>query len=282
MEGRGPSPVEAVAAAGGAAPSRPGNDVQAAADGRGVAVDWVGVRGLRLPATVVVGRRRHSAVARCGAYVGLPPERRGAHMSRLVEALHRWDREVTAAGLGRLLRSVVESHGAARARIEIATACFRTKRAPVTGVAGLVDYDLEVAGEAVDGRARWTSRIVIPVTSLCPCSKEVSAYGAHSQRSHVTVRAACPPGAPLERIIAAVEEQASCGVFSLLKRPDEKHVTERAYDNPRFAEDMVRDVALRLRRGRGLGSFRIEVENFESIHNHSAYAMTEWPAPPGA
>lgn len=252
------------------------HDAQNGVDRRGVPIDWVGIRGLRLPAMVIADNDRHPTVARCGAYVGLPPDRRGAHMSRLVEALHCWDRDVTSVSLDRLLRSVVDSHAAARGRIEIATTYFRMKIAPVTGAQGLVDYELDVGGEAIDGRFRWMSRIVIPVTSLCPCSKDVSDYGAHNQRSHVTVTAASASVPVTESIIAAVESRASCEVFSVLKRADEKCVTERAYDNPRFAEDMVREVALRLRHDLNLASCRIEVENFESIHNHSAYAMAEW------
>jgi GTP cyclohydrolase I len=150
------------------------------------------------------------------------------------------------------------------------------KAAPVSGVNSLLDYDVTLIGEInAQGEFKQTVKVLIPVTSLCPCSKKISAYGAHNQRSHVTVAAEINAFVWIEEIIQMVESQASCELFGLLKRPDEKYVTERAYDNPKFVEDMVRDIAVCLNRDDRVVAYAVESENFESIHNHSAYALIE-------
>jgi GTP cyclohydrolase I len=152
---------------------------------------------------------------------------------------------------------------------------FVNKTAPVSGVQSLLDYDVTLIGEATADKAQMTVKVVVPVTSLCPCSKEISQYGAHNQRSHVTVTARTKGFVWIEDLIDIVESEASCQIYGLLKRPDEKFVTERAYDNPKFVEDMVRDVAARLNADRRIDGYILESENFESIHNHSAYALIE-------
>ena len=146
----------------------------------------------------------------------------------------------------------------------------------MSGVQSLMDYEVCFIGSIGEGGAyEFTMKVVVPVTSLCPCSKKISAYGAHNQRSHVTVTAVLNDHLWIEEMVQMVEAQASCEVFGLLKRPDEKWVTERAYDNPKFVEDLVRDIALRLRADARVASWRVQSENFESIHNHSAYALVE-------
>jgi GTP cyclohydrolase I len=152
---------------------------------------------------------------------------------------------------------------------------FINKAAPVSGVESLLDYEVTFTGEIRAGRYAFTMKVVVPVTSLCPCSKEISAYGAHNQRSHVTVTARTRGFVWIEDLVRVCEEQASSELYGLLKRPDEKYVTERAYDNPKFVEDLVRDVAQALNRDERIEAYVVEAENFESIHNHSAYALIE-------
>jgi GTP cyclohydrolase I len=170
---------------------------------------------------------------------------------------------------------MVERLEAESGRIEMSFPYFVNKSAPVSGVQSLLDYDVTFVGEVLDGRYAFTMRVVVPVTSLCPCSKKISEYGAHNQRSHVTVTARTRGFVWIEDVVRVCEEQASCELYGLLKRPDEKYVTERAYDNPKFVEDMVRDVAQVLDRDERILAYVVESENFESIHNHSAYALIE-------
>lgn len=157
--------------------------------------------------------------------------------------------------------------------IEMSFPYFMEKSAPVSGVKSLSDYEVTFKGEIKDGKYALEMKVVIPVTSLCPCSKKISEYGAHNQRSHVTIAAKTKEHVWIEEIIEVAEKEASCELFGLLKRPDEKYVTERAYDNPKFVEDMVRDIATSLNAIDRISSYVVESENFESIHNHSAYAM---------
>jgi GTP cyclohydrolase I len=159
--------------------------------------------------------------------------------------------------------------------IEMNFPYFVMKQAPVSRVKSLMDYDVTFVGELTDSEPTLSIRVVVPVTSLCPCSKEISEYGAHNQRSHVTVAATLAGAVAIEELIALAERHASCELYGLLKRPDEKFVTERAYDNPKFVEDLVRDVALELQRDPRILAFTVESENFESIHNHSAYALIQ-------
>jgi GTP cyclohydrolase I len=174
-----------------------------------------------------------------------------------------------------MLSDMVVKLEAETGHIEMNFPFFINKTAPVSGVQSLMDYDVTFIGDINGGKVTTSVKVVVPVTSLCPCSKKISEYGAHNQRSHVTVTAKTNDFVWVEELVRLVEDEASCELFGLLKRPDEKYVTERAYDNPKFVEDMVRDVAARLNAESRIDAYVVESENFESIHNHSAYALIE-------
>jgi GTP cyclohydrolase I len=251
-------------------------DVQSTADDRRLAIDRVGIKGIRHPVRVAdkSGGVQHT-VALFNMYVHLPHNFKGTHMSRFVEILNEREREISVESFENILRQMVERLEAESGRIEMSFPYFVNKSAPVSGVQSLLDYDVTFVGEIRDGRYAFTMKVVVPVTSLCPCSKKISEYGAHNQRSHVTVTARTRGFVWIEDVVRVCEEQASCELYGLLKRPDEKYVTERAYDNPKFVEDMVRDVAQVLDRDERILAYVVESENFESIHNHSAYALIE-------
>jgi GTP cyclohydrolase I len=249
-------------------------DVQGTADTRRLAIDRVGVKAIRHPMKIQErgGTVQHT-VATFNMYVGLPHHFKGTHMSRFLEILNAHEREITVETFQVMLREMVERLEAAEGRIEMNFPYFVNKRAPVSEVQSLLDYEVTFIGEATGDKQSFTMKVLVPVTSLCPCSKKISDYGAHNQRSHVTVTARTNDFVWIEEIIEAVEKQASSELYGLLKRPDEKFVTERAYDNPKFVEDMVRDVAAILNLDERIESYVVESENFESIHNHSAYAL---------
>ena len=252
-------------------------DVQASPDLRQLAIQRVGVRGLRYPLRFLdkEGQVQHT-VANLEMTVFLPPEVKGTHMSRFVEILESERAALDMAGLRDLISETLIHLGAPAGRIEMRFPFFMRKRAPVSGVESLLDLDATVSVDKAFGReAELNIKVVVPVTSLCPCSKKISDYGAHNQRSHLTLSAQLREDMSLEELVRIAEEEASCEIFGLLKRPDEKWVTERAYDNPKFVEDLVRDVALRLRAEPRIAAWTVESENFESIHNHSAYALME-------
>lgn len=252
-------------------------DVQASPDHRSLAIQQVGVRGLRYPLRVrsPSGETVHS-VATVEMTVGLPPEVKGTHMSRFVELLEGESGELTLGEMRRVMSDMLARLEAGSGRIEMRFPYFIRKLAPVSGVASLLDVDVAwVVETALDGATKCTLQVAAPVTSLCPCSKRISDYGAHNQRSRITITADVREEVSIETLVRVAEEEASCEVFGLLKRPDEKWVTERAYDNPKFVEDLVRDIALRLSAHPGIERWTIESENFESIHNHSAYALIE-------
>jgi GTP cyclohydrolase I len=252
-------------------------DVQNSRDTRRIAINKVGIKDIRHPVRVSdrTGGEQHT-IATFNMYVNLPHDFKGTHMSRFVEILSNHEREITVRSFKDMLTEMTQVLEAHAGHIEMAFPYFVTKKAPVTGVESLMDYDVTFIGEVADGRPRMLIKVVVPVTSLCPCSKEISAYGAHNQRSHVTITARTRGFVWIEELIDLVESEASCELYGLLKRPDEKHVTERAYNNPKFVEDMVRDVAVRLNQDERIAAYIVESENFESIHNHSAYAMVEW------
>jgi GTP cyclohydrolase I len=251
------------------------DDVQSRRDERQVAIDKAGIRDLAHPVRVSDrSRREQHTVARVSMSVELPKHFKGTHMSRFIEILHR-EREVSVADLGALLQETAARLEADAAHIEIEFPFFVMKRAPVSGVESLMDYRVTLSGTRRGGVDRRSIRVVVPVTSLCPCSKKISERGAHNQRSHVTITAQLRGSMYIEDLIDIAESEASSELYAILKRPDEKFVTERAYDNPKFVEDLVRDVALRLDREPQIAAYRVEVENFESIHNHSAYALVE-------
>jgi GTP cyclohydrolase I len=251
-------------------------DVQNFADTRQIAIDKVGIKSIRHP--VKVGDKNEGVqhtIALFNMYVYLPHNFKGTHMSRFVEILNSYEREISVESFESMLREIVKRLEAESGHVEMSFPYFINKAAPVSGVQSLLDYDVTFIGEIDRGKYRFTMKVVVPVTSLCPCSKKISEYGAHNQRSHVTVTARTSEMVWIEDVVRIVEEQASCELFGLLKRPDEKYVTERAYDNPKFVEDMVRDVAAALNRDSRFEAYIVEAENFESIHNHSAYALIE-------
>ena len=252
-------------------------DVQSSADERQLAIQRVGVRGLRYPLQWrdAAGHVQHS-VATLEMTVALPAEEKGTHMSRFIEVLENERPALDPDTLAELLDEMCLRLGAGKGRVELSFPYFMRKTAPVSGVESLFDVDVTLHAERDEqGPTRLWLQVVVPVTSLCPCSKKISAYGAHNQRSHITIRAERRGDLSIETLVRIAEEEASCEVFGLLKRPDEKWVTERAYDNPKFVEDLVRDVALRLGRDARIGEWSVASENFESIHNHSAYALIE-------
>jgi len=251
-------------------------DVQGSLDSRHIAIDKVGIKNIRHPIRIRdKSEGIQHTIATFNMYVGLPHNFKGTHMSRFVEILNRDEREISVESFGPMLRMMVERLEAKSGHLEMNFPYFISKTAPVSGVHSLMDYEVSFIGTITDGHHKFTLKVVVPVTSLCPCSKEISAYGAHNQRSHVTVTATLNQHMWIEEIVQIVENLASCEVYGLLKRPDEKFVTERAYDNPKFVEDMVRDVAAALNVEPRIDAYIVESENFESIHNHSAYALIE-------
>lgn len=257
-------------------PVSPIEDVQNTPDTRQLAIDKVGIKSIRHPVKVKdkSGGVQHT-VANFNMYVFLPHNFKGTHMSRFVEILNNNEREISVESFESILRAMVKRLDAESGHVEMTFPYFVNKAAPVSGVQSLSDYEVTFIGEINQGKYDITVKVVVPVTSLCPCSKKISDYGAHNQRSHVTVTALITDFIWVEDIIRLVEEQASCEVYGLLKRPDEKYVTERAYDNPKFVEDIVRDVAAQLNAEPRIVKYVVESENFESIHNHSAYALIE-------
>lgn len=251
------------------------DDVQSRQDERRLAIDKVGIRGLAHPVQVHDrSQALQHTVAHFSMAVALPQHLKGTHMSRFVEILHR-ERVIGVTTLGGLLQEMIDKLEADAAHIDIEFPLFVMKRAPVSGVQSLMDYRTTLSGVRRGDQETLSVRVVVPVTSLCPCSKKISERGAHNQRSHVTITARLRAAVWIEELIDIVEAEASSELYGILKRPDEKFVTERAYDNPKFVEDLVRDVALRLDREPRIAAYVVEVENFESIHNHSAYALIE-------
>jgi GTP cyclohydrolase I len=251
-------------------------DVQATPDSRKLAIDKVGIKAIRHPVQIMErsGGVQHT-IATFNMYVGLPHQFKGTHMSRFVEILNAHEREITVETFQVMLREMVDKLEAKEGRIEMTFPYFVDKAAPVSGVRSLMDYEVTFVAQVLKGEKCFAMKVLVPVTSLCPCSKKISDYGAHNQRSHVTVTAHTGDFVWIEEIIDLVEKQASAELYGLLKRPDEKYVTERAYDNPKFVEDMVRDVAAVLNLDQRITKYVVESENFESIHNHSAYALIE-------
>ena len=248
-------------------------DVQSGADRRDLAIQRVGIKSLTPPLTVVSVGGPQPTVAVIDMFVGLPAERKGTHMSRFVDVLQSHREPLSMTTVVALGARMLERLDAQSGHIEMRMPFFVLKTAPVSGVESLMDYQLTFAIDATDTSTRFRQKVVVPVTSLCPCSKKVSDYGAHNQRSHISITAELTANVTVEDQIRMAEDASSCELWGLLKRPDEKFVTERAYNNPKFVEDVVRDVALTLNRDARIVCYTIEAENFESIHNHSAYAM---------
>ena len=256
--------------------AQPIADVQNYPDSRKIAIDKVGIKAIRHPVRVLdkTGGAQHT-IATFGMYLCLPHHVKGTHMSRFVEILNGNEREFSVESFEQVLRSMVEKLEAQSGYIEMSFPYFVNKKAPVSGVESLMDYDVTFIGEIRNGEYLQSMKVLVPCTSLCPCSKQISQYGAHNQRSHVTISVRTNAFVWIEDIISIAEENASSQLYGLLKRPDEKYVTEKAYENPKFVEDLVRDVAAALNKDDRIGAYVVEAENFESIHNHSAYALIE-------
>jgi GTP cyclohydrolase I len=258
------------------------HDVQAEHDTRGLHIDQVGVSGLSYPVSVLDrdSGLQHT-VGKIALSVGLPHHTRGTHMSRFVEILENHRGEMTIHTLPELLDEVRVRLDADSAEIDIRFPYFLSRSAPVTGKSALMEYECQFHGVRSQDGDVFTLGVTVPVSTLCPCSKEISDYGAHNQRGYVCVEVRSNSFEDddliwIEEVIDWVEASASAPVYPLLKRPDERHVTMQAYDNPRFVEDMVREVGLLLAGDSRVAWFRVHAENLESIHNHSAFAKIEW------
>ena len=252
------------------------DDVQGRADSRRIPINKVGIKDIYHPVRVSdrSGGEQHT-IANFNMYVALPHNFKGTHMSRFVEILMGQEREISVEAFRQMLHEVTRRLDATTGHVEMSFPYFVSKPAPVSGVASLMNYQASLVGEVRDGVEQTWIEVVVPVTSLCPCSKKIAEYGAHNQRSHITIRARVREHLWIEELIDIAEQEASSQLYGILKRPDEKYVTERAYDNPKFVEDIVRDVAVRLNAEPRVLAYVVEAENFESIHNHSAYALIE-------
>jgi len=252
-------------------------DIQSSPDNRNIYIDKVGIKKLKLPITV---RDRHRMAQRTVAdvnfYVDLPHHFKGTHMSRFVELLNDHRESFDIERIDEILVKARQKLKALKAHIELTFPYFVEKKAPVSGLPGLIDYECMISAASNGNRKTDTIlTIKVPITTLCPCSKEISRYGAHNQRSIVTLSVRVNKFIWLEEIIRIIEETASCEIYSLLKREDEKHITEKAYENPAFVEDVVRAITEKISQDDRIDWFTVESENYESIHNHNAYAFIE-------
>ncbi len=250
-------------------------DVQSAPDFRNVPIQKVGIRGIRYPITVRDKRReKQETVASVSLSVNLPHSDRGTHMSRFVEVLDRFKDEVSYQTLDLILIEIKRTLGASESHVELAFPYFMRKKAPVSGLESTMSYNCVISGDYAAHLAVST-RVEVPVHTLCPCSRELSKVSAHNQRGIISITVGMTRFIWIEDLIEIAEAAASSPVYSLLKREDEKFITDHAYGNPRFVEDVVREASLRLEKLPGLRFFTVEAENMESIHNHSAYAVIE-------
>ena len=254
-------------------------DVQSTRDERALPIEQVGIRVVRHPLTIRTKTGSFPSVGNFEMDVALPAHVKGTHMSRFMAILQKQDEAVDSTCVASMVREMLPLLDAAEGRVQFTYTHFVKKAAPVSGVESLMDYEVTWMSK---GKKNATGsidvelhlRAVVPVMSLCPCSKEISDFGAHNQRSHITMTVALDPQIKMtvEDLVTAAESEASSELWGLLKRPDEKWVTERSYSNPKFVEDLVRDVAGQLKADARILSFEVEAENFESIHNHSAFA----------
>lgn len=251
-------------------------DTQNERDHRKIAIDRVGVRSLRFPLQIRDrDQKEQHTVAVVSLAVDLPHQYKGTHMSRFVEVLHAHGQVLDVKGIAGMPKELMKRLNAERAHVEFRFPYFRSKAAPVTKSKGLLDYGVVFEVDADASKNDFVVTVEVPVATLCPCSKAISERGAHNQRGMVTFSVRFTQPIWIEDLIELVETSASCELYSVLKRPDEKHVTEAAYDNPVFVEDLVRNVAVKARAHPHITWFRVEAENFESIHNHNAYAVIE-------
>ena len=251
-------------------------DIQSQKDYRKINIQKVGVKGIKYPIIVLDKANGTQPVnAAINMYVNLPHHFKGTHMSRFIEVLNEFRGEINIRTFHTILEKVRERLHAESAHMEIVFPYFIEKTAPVSGARSLMDYLCEFSGMSAESTKDFLVGVTVPVTTVCPCSKEISSMGAHNQRSYVTVKVRFRKFFWLEDIIRLVEASSSGEVYSLLKRVDEKYVTEQGYANPMFVEDVVRNVAERLNENSNLTWYSVEAENFESIHNHNAYAYVE-------
>jgi GTP cyclohydrolase I len=285
-------------------------DVQSAPDTRDIPLTKVGVKGLEYPVTVLdrVNKIQHTT-ARADLFADLPRHFKGTHMSRFVEIFHRHRKDLSMPRFLRMLEEIISDLDAESAYGTLEFPYFLEKNAPVSRLPGIMSYNCRyqgrvdravdragdpagaadaagdtagsAAGNAAGMRRHFTVSVSVPVATVCPCSRAISERGAHNQRGIVTVELELGPFFWIEDIIALVEKSASSPVYAILKREDEKYITESAYDNPKFVEDLVRDVYIEIRALEQFSRFSVEAENFESIHNHSAYARAEYDASRG-
>lgn len=249
-------------------------DIQSQPDYRQIPIDKVGIKNLRYPITVRDRRDgfQHT-IAAINMFVDLPHDNKGTHMSRFVELLHLLRPDVSLEKFSAILENMKKHLNAASAHLEMTFPYFIEKAAPVSASPGLMDYTCSIRGSSdASGRVDLVSEVVVPISSVCPCSMEISEHGAHNQRGEVKLSTRFKKFIWMEDMIELVESSASCEVYSVLKRVDEKSVTERAFANPKFVEDIVRDIAKRLNADDNITWFSVSAENFESIHNHSAFA----------
>jgi len=248
-------------------------DIQSQPDNRKITIDKVGVKGIRYP-IVVQDREKgiQHSVADLNIYVELPHQRRGTHMSRFLEVLNRYHTEVFIDKLDAFLSELKTTLKADSAYIDIMFPFFMKKKAPVSRVSSLLGYDCNFNASFKDSFELWIG-VKVPVTTLCPCSKAISVYGAHNQRSEIFIKVRYREFVWLEELIQLAEKHSSCEIYPLLKRSDEKYVTEKAYNNPKFVEDVVREITLELNKDKRITGFYVEAENLESIHAHNAYAL---------
>lgn len=260
-------------------------DVQGRPDTRGIAIDEVGICGLRYPISVWdQAHAKQDTIAEISLAVALPADIKGTHMSRFLEILHEHSGELTQRTLPYLLHQIHQRLDTDDARITVAFPYFLSRSAPITGATALMDYACQFQARLTPNGLQFTLQVAVPVTSVCPCSKAISDYGAHNQRGTITI-AATPRQRDgdleliwIEELITLAEGSASSPVYPLLKRADERHVTMAGFDKPVFVEDMVREVARHLRSDERVAAFTVEAVNDESIHNHAAFARVGHPA----
>lgn len=253
------------------------SDIQNSRDHRNINIDKVGVKNIRYPVTVL--DRAHGGqhtVASINMFVNLPKEFKGTHMSRFIEILNEHHGEIHIRNFATILETMKNRLQAESAHLEVTFPYFIKKQSPVSDASGLMEYGCRLVGSLSADRGHdLVAQVSVPITTVCPCSKEISEFGAHNQRGVVRLAVRFERFVWLEELIQFVEKEASCDVYSVLKRPDEKYVTEKAHDNPKFVEDVVRDIASRLEEDPNITWYSVDAENFESIHNHSAYAFIE-------
>jgi len=250
-------------------------DIQSQPDFRKIDIDKVGVKDIRYPIVVLDKKNKFQhTIANINMYVNLPHHFKGAHMSRFIEILNEYRGEITVKNFPTILKKMKDRFDARTAHLEVEFPYFIEKKAPVSKAKGLMEYRCRFSG-SLGNKKDFLLEVIVPVTTLCPCSKEISKKGAHNQRGMVRVGLRFKGFIWIEEIVNIIERSVSSPVYSILKRPDEKYVTENAYDNPKFVEDVVRDTVSKLTKLKGVRYFTVEAENWESIHNHSAYAHIE-------